>query len=115
MAIVIEHTAGAFPVWLAPVQIAIIPISEKHIAYASELSEKFYASGFRFQMMADNETLGKKIRQAEMQKIPYLVILGDKEIAAGAVSVRGRGTGDLGQMPIQDFIEKVKGEIEHKS
>ncbi|MSU60363.1 MAG: threonine--tRNA ligase [Candidatus Staskawiczbacteria bacterium] len=114
LSVYIEHTAGNFPVWLAPVQIAIIPIADKHFDYANEIAKKFASEGFRFQIMAENDTLGKKIREAEMQHIPYLLIMGDKEISAQAVGVRERGKGDLGQMPVEKFIEKIKQEVKEK-
>ncbi len=96
-------------------QVAIIPISaEKHLDYAKEVAKKFSTENIRFEIMSENESLGKKIREAEMQKIPYLLIIGDKEIAANAVGVRQRGKGDLGSMPVDVFIEKVKEEIDLK-
>lgn len=113
--ILIEHYAGAFPVWLAPVQVAIIPISsEKHSDYAKQVAGKLEQAGVRLQVMAENESLGKKIREAEMQKIPYLLIMGDKEIAAQAVGVRARGKGDLGAMNVEEFISKINEEIKNK-
>ncbi|MSU54380.1 MAG: threonine--tRNA ligase [Candidatus Staskawiczbacteria bacterium] len=113
--ILIEHYTGAFPLWLAPVQIAIIPISaEKHSEYANNVAKQFSQAGFRFEVMSENESLGKKIREAEMQKIPYLLIVGDKEIAANAVGVRQRGKGDLGQLAVEEFIKKINGEIINK-
>ena len=114
MATLIEHTAGNFPLWLSPVQIAIIPISEKHLDYASEIAKQFQIYDLRFMIYEENETLGKKIREAEMERIPYLLIIGDKEIAANAVGVRQRGKGDLGQMPIIDFLQKIKEETLEK-
>ena len=115
LSVYIEHTAGAFPLWLSPVQVSIIPIStEKHLDYANEVAKKLLASGIRLEVMAENESMGKKIREAEMQKIPYLLIMGDKEIQAGAVGVRERGKGDLGAMPIDEFIEKIQKEIQEK-
>jgi threonyl-tRNA synthetase len=114
--ILLEHYAGAFPTWLAPVQIALIPISaEKHLSYANEIAKKFQAAGFRFEVMSENESLGKKIREAEMQRLPYLLVMGDKEMQANAVSVRQRGKGDLGSMNVDEFIAKVKEEIDRKS
>ena len=110
----IEHYAGAFPLWLSPVQVAIIPISEKHDSYARKIEKDLKDNNIRVETKNENETLGKKIREAEMQKIPYLLILGDKEISANAVSVRERGKGDLGQMPIDKFINKIKEEISKK-
>lgn len=110
--ILIEHYIGAFPLWLAPIQIAVIPVSaEKHLEYANKIAQEFSSNDFRFEVMAENESLGKKIREAEMQKIPYLLIIGDKEIQANAVSVRQRGKGDLGAMAIEKFVEKIKEEI----
>jgi len=116
LSVYIEHTAGNFPLWLSPVQITVIPISsEKHLDYANELVKKLQDSNFRFQVMAENESLGKKIREAEIQRVPYLLIIGDKEIQTNAVSVRERGKGDLGQMPIDAFIEKIKKDIINKN
>jgi threonyl-tRNA synthetase len=114
LGILIEHYAGAFPLWLSPVQVSIIPISEKHLEYANKIKEKLLENNIRVEIRDEAETLGKKIRTAEMQKIPYLLILGDKEIQANAVSVRQRGKGDLGQMPIDKFIEQINSEIKNK-
>ncbi len=114
LSVYIEHTAGAFPLWLAPVQISIIPISEKQADYAKKVAQVLRQQNFRFNVMNENETLGKKIREAEMQKVPYLLILGDKEIAAQAVSLRQRGRGDLGQMKVENFVEKIKAEVINK-
>jgi len=109
--VLIEHYAGAFPVWLAPVQAVVIPISEKHDEYAKKIEAQLKENNIRVELIGSNETLGKKIREAEMQKIPYLLIVGDKEIAANALAVRQRGKGDLGQMAIDKFLEKIKNEI----
>ncbi|MCX6723743.1 MAG: threonine--tRNA ligase [Candidatus Staskawiczbacteria bacterium] len=107
----IEHYAGAFPLWLSPVQVAVIPISEKHSEYAIKIAKELKEKNIRAEIKNENETLGKKIRAAEMQKIPYLLILGDKEISANAVAVRARGKGDMGQMTLDAFIDKIKEEI----
>ena len=115
MGVMIEHFAGAFPVWLSPVQVSIIPISEKHSDYAKKIKAEFSKNNIRTEIRDENETLGKKIREAEMQKIPYLLIMGDKEISANAVSVRERGKGDVGQMPIEKFIEKIKDGINRRN
>lgn len=111
----IEHYAGAFPVWLAPVQASIIPISEKHAEYAKKIEKELKEKHVRVEIKNENETLGKKIREAEMQKIPYLLIVGDKEVAASAVAIRARGQGDTGQMPLEKFIEKITNEIATKT
>jgi len=112
--VLIEHYAGVFPLWLSPIQVSIIPISDKHIDYAKEIKEQLEVNGIRVEIMLDNETLGKKIRNAEMQKIPYLLIVGDREIEAKSVGVRARGKGDLGSMKTDEFINKVKEEIMKK-
>lgn len=112
--VLIEHYAGAFPLWLSPVQIAVIPISEKHIEYAEKIAIALKDSNIRIVVKDENETLGKKIRDAEMQKIPYLLVVGDKEITSNAVAVRQRGKGDLGQMTINEFIGKINEEIKNK-
>jgi threonyl-tRNA synthetase len=109
--ILIEHYAGAFPLWLSPVQVAVIPISEKHLNYAKKVEKELKENNIRVELKDENETLGKKIREAEMQKIPYLLIVGDKEIEANAVAVRERGKGDLGAIKSDAFIEKIKKEI----
>ena len=114
LSVYIEHTAGNFPLWLSPVQISIIPISEKHHQYAIKVKNELEKNNIRIELKNENESLGKKIREAEMQKMPYLLIVGEKEIQANAVSVRERGKGDLGQMPIDNFIAKIKEEIKEK-
>ncbi len=101
--ILIEHYAGAFPFWLAPVQMKIIPVGENYHAYAKEVAEKLKA--YRVETNDDNETLGKKIRAGEMEKVPYLLVVGEREKENGTVSVRSRGKEDLGEMKIEDFIK----------
>ena len=114
-AFLIEQTAGAFPVWLAPVQARIIPISaEKHLDYAQKIYDELLKQDIRAELDESNETLGKKIRQAELQKIPYLLVVGDKEMKAKSVGVRERGKGDIGILLLTKFLEKVKIEIEDK-
>ncbi len=111
----IEHYAGAFPLWLSPIQVAVLPIGEKHFEYAKTVRNKLRENNIRAKITGqENDTLGKKIREAEMQKIPVLLIIGDKEIAANAVAVRERGKGDTGQMPVDNFIAKIKEEILNK-
>lgn len=110
----IEHYAGVFPLWLAPVQISVIPIGEKHLDYARKIQNQLKDNNIRAELKDENETLGKKIRETEMRKIPYLLIVGDKEIEAKSVSARERGKGDMGQMPVDKFIDKIKEEIAKK-
>jgi len=115
MGILIEHIAGAWPVWLAPEQVWILPISDKHAEYANSVAEKLRVANIRVIVKNESETIGKKIREGEKQKIPYLLVVGDKEIASDAVAVRKRGKGDLGAMKIDEFVEKITKEINKKS
>jgi len=110
----IEQYAGAFPLWLAPTQVVIIPISEKNIDYADSIKTLLLNKNIRVVVDKDNETLGKKIRSAEMQKIPYIVILGQKEEEHRIISVRERKVGDVGNFSINDFITKLETEIKEK-
>ncbi|MDP2664358.1 MAG: threonine--tRNA ligase, partial [bacterium] len=112
IAFLIEHYAGAFPLWLSPEQIWVLPISDKLNTYAQGVYAKL--SQFRAKLKDENETLGKKIRQGEMQKIPYLLIVGEKEEQTGTVSVRQRGKGNLGQLPVEEFLKKVQEEVAKK-
>lgn len=105
--ILLEHTQGNLPFWLSPIQTAVLPISEIANAYASEITRQLRKSDFRISLDERNETLGKKIREAELQKIPYLLIVGEKEAAAQTVAVRARGKGDLGPMPLEKFLNLV--------
>jgi len=113
-AFLVEQTAGAFPAWLAPEQVWVLPISEKHIEYSNKITDQLRAAGLRVLAKNESESIGKKIRTGEQQKIPYLLVVGDKEVEAGAVAVRQRGQGDLGPMKTKKFIEKINQEIEEK-
>ncbi len=113
--VLIEHYAGAFPLWLAPVQIGLVPISERHVAYAEKVEAELKAAGFRVETDVRNEKMNAKIRDLANQKIPYILVFGDKEEGAGAVSVRTRGKGDQGSMPLAEFITKAKTISESKS
>jgi threonyl-tRNA synthetase len=113
--VLIEHYAGAFPFWLAPVQVGLVPISERHTAYAEKVESELKAVGFRVETDARNEKMNAKIRDFANQKIPYILVFGDKEESAGSVSVRTRGKGDQGSMPLAEFIAKAKGLVESKS
>ena len=114
--IITEHFAGAFPAWLSPVQVKILPIStEKHAGYANEVAEKLNAMGFRVEVDDRNEKIGYKIREAQMQKTPYMLVVGDKEMEEKAVGVRNRKDGDLGAMKLDEFIAKLKEEVDSKA
>ncbi len=112
--ILIEHYAGALPVWLSPVQVVVAPISDGQRKYAAEICEKLKEENIRAELSDQNETIGKKIRGAEIQKVPYITIVGQKEVDAMAVAVRKRGQGDLGQMKADEFIEQLKKEVAEK-
>ncbi len=114
MGILIEHYAGKFPVWLAPVQAKILPISDKFNDYAYELRDKLKEKGIRVELDGRAEKIGYKIREAQLQRIPYMLIVGEKEVSDNLVSVRKRDHGDLGQMKIEDFISNIVEEIENK-
>ncbi len=111
LAILIEKYAGAFPTWLSPVQAKILPILEKHFPYVNEIQKKLQAAGVRVEVDLRNEKIGYKIREAQMEKVPYMLVIGDKEMENGAVAVRSRKEGDLGAMPIDDFVQKIVVEI----
>jgi threonyl-tRNA synthetase len=112
--ILIEHYAGNFPVWLAPVQAVILPIADRHSDVAKQMQEKLIAAGLRTQIDTRNEKIGFKIREAEVQKIPYMLIVGDNEVASGNPSVRQKGKGDLGVQILAELIEKIKSENDGK-
>ena len=112
MAFLLEHYAGALPFWLSPVQIHIIPIADRHLKYAQKVKNEL--KDFRVEVKDEQETLGKKIREAEMQKIPYILVVGDKEIASNAVGVRERGKGDLGTVTLDNFIKNTCGNSTHQ-
>ena len=112
--VLIEHYAGAFPVWLSPVQAVMIPISERHAEYAQKVADQLKAAGVRVDVDARNEKMNAKIREHAMQKVPFLLVMGDKEAEAGRVNVRTRGKEKTEDMPVADFVEKIKGLIAEK-
>ena len=115
IAILTEHFAGAFPTWLSPVQVKLLPIIDKHHDYAYEVKAKLEAKGIRVEVDSRNEKIGYKIREAQLDKTPYMLVIGDKEMENGAVAVRSRKEGDLGSMAVQEFIEKIVEEIDTKA
>lgn len=112
--ILIEHFAGAFPLWLAPTQVKILPIADRHHEKAFEIQKELDAAGIRVAVDDRSEKIGYKIREAQLQKVPYMVLVGDKDIEAGTISVRHRKDGDLGAMQLQEFLDKAKAEISSK-
>ncbi|MBT1278546.1 threonine--tRNA ligase [Thermoanaerobacter sp. CM-CNRG TB177] len=113
--ILTEHFAGAFPTWLAPVQVRVLPISDKHYAYAQNVYGRLLENDIRAELDDRNEKIGYKIREAQLQKIPYMLIVGDKEVEQGTVSLRSRKEGDLGDISLNEFIEKILKEIATKA
>ncbi len=113
--ILIENTAGAFPAWLAPVQAMVIPIADRHVEYASRVMEMLKGEGVRVEADMRSERMNAKIRDAQIQKIPYMLVVGDKEKAGDAVSVRLRTNENLGMMPVADFVERIRRIIRAKS
>ena len=112
--VITEHFAGKFPLWLSPVQAVILPIAERHHAYAQQLQQQLEAAGLRVECDTRSEKIGYKIREAQLQKTPYMLVVGDKEQEDGTVSVRHRKDGDLGSMALQAFIEKAQAEVASK-
>ena len=116
LALLIEKYAGAFPTWLAPVQVRLMPIADRHVDYAYEIKKKLEAAGInRIEIDDRSEKLGFKLREAQLEKIPYMIVIGDKDIEAGAVSVRSRRNGDMGSMPTDEFIKHIVEEVETKA
>jgi threonyl-tRNA synthetase len=113
--VLIEHFAGAFPLWLSPVQVAVLSISEKANPYAQEVTQRLKAAGLRVEANLGSEKIGAKIRTATLDKVSYMLVLGEKEQQAGVVAVRHRTEGDKGQMALDAFINKVKEEIASKA
>jgi threonyl-tRNA synthetase len=113
--ILIEHTAGAFPAWLAPVQVRVITIADRHIPYAREVIEHLRGQGIRVELDDSRERMNAKIREAQLQKIPYMLVVGDKEQQEHAISVRLRTNENLGRMPLANFVERIAGNIKTRS
>jgi len=115
LGILIEHFAGALPLWLAPVQVTVLPIAERHIPYAKKVREIILNKEIRVELDDENATLGAKIRKAQNNKIPYILIVGDKEEQEGKVSVRKRKEGDIGSLTLERFMEDIQEAINKKS
>jgi len=113
--VLIEHYAGAFPLWLAPVQVALLPISENHHTYAMHVAEVLQKHGVRIEVDCNARSIGAKIRLQTLQKVPYMGIMGDKEVSADAVSLRSRSGQDMGQMSVDTFVQKLISEIENRT
>src|SRR5204863_662455 len=114
IAILIEHYAGAFPLWLAPIQAVVLPISDRHLDYGRSVRDRLSEGGLRVDLDDRQEKIGYKIREAQLQKIPYMLVVGDRESAEGTIGVRSRAGGDLGPDRIADFVRKAQEEIRTK-
>ena len=114
IALLIEHYAGAFPLWIAPLQVVALPIADRHVDYAVSVCRRLEAAGFRAELNARQETIGYKIREAQLQKVPYMLVTGDREAANGSVSVRSRSKGDQGATRLDEFIETALDEVRRK-
>ena len=115
LGIITEHFAGAFPAWLAPVQVKLLAVTDRAAEYCEELAKKLDADGFRPVVDTRSEKIGKKIREAQMEKVPYMLIIGDRDIENGTVSPRHRAEGDLGAMSYEQFRDMLKEEVENKT
>jgi threonyl-tRNA synthetase len=115
IALLIEHFAGAWPLWLAPVQAVVLPIADRHAAYASAVREQLDAARLRVELDQRQEKIGYKIREAQLQKVPYMLVIGDREAEDGTVSVRSRSMGDLGARPVQEFVAAAREEAETRA
>jgi len=113
--VLVEHYTGAFPVWLAPVQAMVLPISEKHQPYAQEVAAALKAARVRAQLDDRNEKLNARIRDAQLAKVPFMLVVGEREAASRSVAVRRRDAGDTGTVPLDDFIRQVKGLIDSRA
>jgi threonyl-tRNA synthetase len=109
--VLIEHFAGAFPVWLSPVQAIVLPISEKHHEYAAKVAATLREAGLRVETDARNEKIGLKIREAQLRKVPYMMVVGEKEAATGSISLRTRKVGDQGSLPMDHVLSRLTAAI----
>jgi threonyl-tRNA synthetase len=109
--VLVEHYAGAFPLWLAPVQAILLPIADRHQEYAEKVASELAAKGFRAKVDTRNEKTGYKIREAQVQKIPYMLVVGDREVDQGKIAVRSRDKGDIGPQSVDEFIANLNGEL----
>ena len=115
IALLLEHYAGAFPIWFAPVQVVVLPIADRHAAYAADVRRRVEAAGLQVELDGRQEKIGYKIREAQLQKVPYMLVVGDREVADGTVSVRSRSGGDLGASNVDAFLAKALAEVRDKA
>jgi len=115
MAFLIEYYAGDFPVWLAPEQVRVLPIADRHLDYARQVRDRLATGGGRVELDESNERISYKIRRAQIDHVPYMLVVGDKEAASGQVAVRSRASGDLGPIPLEKFAGRIAEEVAAKS
>jgi threonyl-tRNA synthetase len=115
LGIIIEHFSGAFPVWLSPVQVKLVAVSEKHIGFVEKMADEFKAEGIRVESDISNETVGNKIRKAANEKVPYMLVIGDKEAESEKLMVRDRGGRDAREIGKTEFFKEIKVKIENHS
>ena len=113
--VITEHFAGAFPTWLSPVQVKVLPVTDRAAEYAKDIAAKLDARGFRVEVDSRNEKIGKKIREATLEKIPYMLVVGDRDMENQTVSVRHRSGEDLGAMSLDEFAAMLKEVVDTKS
>ena len=113
--IITEHFAGAFPMWLAPVQVKFLPVADRHLDYVNKIKEQFENAGIRCEVDDRSEKVGFKIRNAQLEKVPYMILAGDKDIENGTISIRSRKNGDEGACTVEEFIKRAKEEVANKS
>jgi threonyl-tRNA synthetase len=113
--VITEHFAGAFPTWLAPVQVKVLPLTDRTLAVSQDIAAQLDKAGVRVEVDDRNEKLGYKIREAQLQKVPYMLVIGDRDVEKGVVSVRSRSKGDLGAMTLDDFQAMIREEIATKA
>jgi threonyl-tRNA synthetase len=113
--ILLEHYAGAFPVWLAPVQAVVLPIADRHLEYAKTVAARLEAEGVRVEVDSRSEKINYKIREAQLQKAPYMLVVGDREAADGKVALRARKAGDQGSAPLDEVVARIMQAIKTRS
>ena len=114
ISVLLEHIAGKFPLWLSPVQVKVLSIGEPHLLCATEIFEKLKSDDIRAELDDSNESLGKKIRNAKTEKIPYMLVIGDKEVAENKITLESRDSGNLGQLEVEELVSKLKQEIKER-
>ena len=115
MCFLIEETKGAFPLWLSPTQVKILPIADAQLDYAKQIEEKLHKAGIRVVVDDRNEKVGYKIREAQLEKVPYMLVVGNKEVEENTVAVRSRGNAENETINVDEFVAKIKEEVENKS